>query len=104
MLATCKKVDFQEIWIEGHGESALCVITNATSVFLMYLRHEGDSGFRSNNVFGNESKEQEFRLSNGQVDLYPESWLIDKRNMESALMAYFDSGTMDTSIDWVKED
>ncbi|NBP71012.1 MAG: hypothetical protein EBU52_20025, partial [Cytophagia bacterium] len=66
---------YHEIWIEGHGKSALCILTNPDSAFLMYLRHEGDSGFRSNNKSGDESKTQEFKLSNGQVDLYPETWL-----------------------------
>lgn len=70
--------DYLEIWIEGHGKSALCIVTNPDSAFLMYLRHEGDSGFRSSNKFGDGNKTQEFKLSNGQLDLYPETWLTDK--------------------------
>jgi hypothetical protein len=78
-------------------------MTNTNSAFLMYLRHEGDSGFRSNNKFGDESKTQEFMLSNGQTDLYPETWLTEKWKIKSALLTYFDTGTMDTSIEWMEE-
>ncbi len=69
----------------------------------MYVRHGGDSGFRSNNKSGDESKTQEFKLSNGQIDFYPETWLTDKANIESAILIYFDTGTMDTSVDWIEE-
>jgi hypothetical protein len=89
--------------MKGQGKSALCIMTNTRSAFIMYLRYEGDSGFRSNNKFGDESKTQEFKLSNGQLDLYPETWLTEKGKIKSALLTYFDSGTMDTSVDWTQE-
>ena len=103
ILETSLIEDYQEIWIKGHEKSALCVMTNVNKIFLMYLRHEGDSGFRSNNKFGDESKSQEFKLSNGQLDLYPETWLTDKEKIKSALLTYFDSGTMDASVDWLQD-
>jgi WD40 repeat protein len=103
ILNTASTDNYHEIWLEGHGKNTLCILTNPDTAFLMYLRHVGDSGFRSNNKSGDESKTQEFKLSNGQIDLYPETWLTDKANIKSAMLTYFDTGTMDKSIDWIEE-
>jgi len=94
---------YNEVWIKGQGESSLCVMTNSSSAFLMYLRHEGDSGFRSTNKSGDENKVEPFKLSNGQADEYPETWLIEKEKVRSALLTYFDMGIMDKDIDWTEE-
>lgn len=84
----------------GSGESSLCVMTNPSNAFVMFLRYEGDSGFRSDNKAGNENAFEEFRLANGQSDHYPETWLIKKEQVASVVLTYFDHETMDTSINW----
>ena len=94
--------EYAEIWIEGHHESRICAMTNKHSAFLMYLRYGGDSGFRSNNKAAGERDVEEFRLSNGQSDHYPATWLIKKEMVRSALLTYFDTGTMDRGVDWIE--
>ena len=103
ILNTLQTDNDQEIWMEGHAKTALCILTNSDRAFLMYLRYEGDSGFRSSNKSGDGSKTQEFKLSNGQIDLYPETWLTGKENIKSSLLTYYESGTMDKSVDWIEE-
>lgn len=41
--------------------------------------------------------------NHGQIDLYRETWLTDKEKIGPALLTYFESGTMDTSVDWTQE-
>jgi hypothetical protein len=97
------KDDYSEVWIKGHEESSLCAMINPNNAFLMYLRYEGDTGFRSNNKSGHDNNTIEFRLSNGQSDHYPESWLTKKEKVKSALLTYFDGGGMDVNVDWIEE-
>ena len=103
VLETSLTGDYHEIWISGHEDGTLCIMTNPKSAFLMYLRNQGDHGFRSNNKRGDENKTQEFKLSNGQLDLYPETWLTDRERINSVLLTYFESGTMDKNVDWIEE-
>jgi hypothetical protein len=71
---------------------------------LLYLRnHDGDSGFRSNNKLGDENASEDFMLSNGQLDEYPETWIVSKDKIKTALLTYFDLGTMDENINWYEE-
>ncbi len=92
--------DFREIWMEGHGDSSLCVLTNKTRAFLMYLRYKGDCGFSSRNL--NETNEEcvDFKLSNGQTDSYPANRTVDKIQGLESLVVYFNTGERNINVDW----
>jgi hypothetical protein len=91
---------FAEIWISGHGTSALCVLKNNHQAFLLYLRENRDSGFCSRNKEGNETKLIEFKLSNGQYDEYPENWVVPYEKAKKALAQYFLKGKKPSNIIW----
>ncbi len=97
-------MDYNEIWIKGKGESSLCTMTNPSHAFFMYLRFDGDSGFRSNNSTADKNQTQDFRLSNGQIDQYPETWLTERARVREVILKYYDTGEMDTSLDWIQEE
>jgi len=95
---------YSEIWIEGHGEATLNCLLNESNAILMYLRENGDSGFSSRSgIIIKEEKFQSFLLSNGQIDEYPEKYLISKQSALEALITYFYYGEMDKSITWNEE-
>ncbi len=57
----------------------------------MHLRENGDSGFSSRNpeYDGPAGAEIEYRLNNGQHDLYPASWALPVETLHRAL-EYFE--------------
>jgi hypothetical protein len=69
---------FREVWINVEGGPALCALFNGVSGWLMYLRQSGDAGFSSRNpdYEGKADVILEYRLSNGQRDVYPASWAL----------------------------
>lgn len=103
MLEEIVNTRFNEVWIEGKAQSKLCVMTNESKAFFMYLRFDGDSGFRSNNRFADIDQLQAFKLSNGQTDEYPETWLADKDKVRDVILTYYDTGNMASAIEWVEE-
>lgn len=96
------KTGYNELWIEGKDGSTMCVMTNPTNAFFVYMAYKGDSGFRSNNPRGDENVTQEFILSNGQADYYPETYLTDKSFIREAVKQFYDSGKMPDCIQWVE--
>lgn len=77
-----------ELWLSVPEGPSTCMLRNGEHAFLMYLRFPGDSGF----VSTSESiiKEAiEYRLSNGQVDRYPQSWCIPIEQCFKALAEFF---------------
>src|SRR4051794_32258296 len=82
---------FKEIWVESPDGQSLCALINGDLGWLMYLREEGDSGFSSRNPDYDGPPEAliEYRLSNGQHDLYPASWALSIAEVRRAL-EYFE--------------
>jgi len=100
LINDSKHLDFMEIWIDGIGDSSLCLMTNRERSFLMYLRYSGDCGFSSRSSETNSDKYCDFKLSNGQIDSYPENWTVDKELGFESLKEYFRTGERDTRISW----
>jgi hypothetical protein len=59
-----------ELWVDEPEGPAIRMLRNGANAWLMYLRHEGDSGFPTcgdARRIGTVS----YQLSNGQIDEYP---------------------------------
>jgi hypothetical protein len=82
---------FDEVWVQSPDGQALCALINGDRGWLMYLREEGDSGFSSRNpdYDGPPDAQIEYRLNNGQHDLYPASWALPIAEVRRAL-EYFE--------------
>lgn len=78
---------FAEIWVESPNGQSLCGLINGDWGWLMYLREEGDPGFssRNPNYAGPADATIEYRLDNGQHDLYPASWALPVSEIHRAL-------------------
>ena len=97
--------EYHEIWLSGHQESQLCVMLNQNSAFAMYLKYGGDQGFRTHSSVYNLSKEvEEFRLANGQVDIYPKGWLLKKEQAKGIIETYVNTGLMDSRVKWIEKE
>jgi hypothetical protein len=83
---------FAEAWVETPDGQSMYALINGDRGWLMYLRENGDSGFssRNPNYGGPANAEIEYRLSNGQHDLYPASWALPVAEVRRAL-EYFES-------------
>jgi Immunity protein Imm1 len=77
-----------ELWLNEPKGPAVCMLRNGGDAWLMYLRHEGDSGFTS---LGDtrRSGAVSYRLSNGQTDDYPAAWCVPVENCYKALAYFF---------------
>jgi hypothetical protein len=64
------------------------MLRNGKHAFLMYLRVSGDSGFVS---VGSSEQDVpvQYRLSNGQVDEYPNAWCLPVEQCYKALAYFF---------------
>ena len=78
---------FEELWVESPDGPSLSAFINGDRGWLMYLREPGDSGFHSRNpdYDGPADAQIEYRLSNGQHDLYPASWALPIAEVRRAL-------------------
>ena len=96
---------FRELSVAlDHGGPSLHALLNGKRGWLMYLRHnDGDPGFSSRNPAfdasnlppdapasisrfdGTPTLVLEYRLSNGQVDEYPASWVLPEQEIMRAL-------------------
>ena len=72
----------------------------------MYTKCEGDSGLCTKSLeydFENK-KEIEFQLDNGQIDLYPERWIIDDNTIRKVLVEFCNTGSKDSFVEWIEDD
>lgn len=78
---------FSEVWVETPDGQSMCALINGDRGWLMYLRENGDSGFSSRNpeYDGPPGVQIEYRLGNGQHDLYPASWALPVAEVRRAL-------------------
>ncbi len=92
-----------ELWAYSPAGPSLCMLRNGDDAWLMYLRHEGDSGFSSRSASARAGSAN-FKLSNGQFDAYPLSWCVDVKQCYKA-MAYFyeNAGARPEWIEWYED-
>ncbi|MGO4158103.1 hypothetical protein [Cupriavidus sp. YAF13] len=91
-----------ELWVSVPDGPSICMLRNCEHAWLMYLRHEGDSGFTSigeASQLGNEK----YILSNGQKDEYPVAWCIEVEQCYKVI-AYFyvNDGARPEWIQWLE--
>ncbi len=89
-----------EAWAVATQGPSLTMLRSNENAFLMYLREPGDSGFTSRGSSA-ERPLVSFKLSNGQVDVYPMGWCIPLEQCYKA-MAYFfvNDGDRPAWVNW----
>ena len=65
----------------------MCMLRNGENAWLIYLRHEGDSGFNSVGQ-SDRAGTGNYLLNNGQEDECPLAWCIELERCYKAI-AYF---------------
>ena len=93
---------FREVWLESPDGQLLCALINGDVGWLMYLREAGDAGFSSRNpdYDGPADAMVEYRLSNGQHDLYPRAWAYPTDVIERGLEHFRQHNTPPPFIAW----
>jgi hypothetical protein len=89
-----------ELWLSCPGGPSIRMLRSGENAFLMYLRHEGDSGFVSR---GDQScsAAASYALSNGQTIKYPRSACIDVETCYQALAYFFvNEGVRPDWVSW----
>lgn len=91
-----------ELWVSAADGPSMCMLRNCEHAWLMYLRHEGDSGFTSIGKAGQPGNE-EYTLSNGQKDEYPVAWCIQVQQCYKAIADFYvNDGARPEWIDWLE--
>jgi hypothetical protein len=93
---------FREVWIDVQDGPALCALFNGGVGWLMYVREPGDAGFSSRNpdYQGKTDAMLEYRLSNGQHDVYPASWALAENRIVKALEFFVECRQQAPFIQW----
>jgi hypothetical protein len=93
---------FREVWIDIQDGPALCALFNGGIGWLMYLRESGDAGFSSRNpdYQGKADAKLEYRLSNGQHDVYPASWALPEKQVFEALEYFVECRQRAPFVQW----
>jgi len=80
-----------ELVCSASAGPSLFMLRNRDLAWLMYLRHEGDSGYHSQGDL-TQNASATFQLSNGQRDEYPISWCIEVEQCYKAVAYFFVNG------------
>jgi len=105
-LPKISNTHFCEVWLYSNsGWPAICALVNANSAWLMFLRHEGDSGFstRNPNYAGPQEAVIEYFLGNGQRDEYPAEWDITTTEALRGLEHFLENQEMAPWLNWHEE-
>ena len=95
---------FKEIWLQGNEGKNLCALVNNDLGWLMYLRHEGDSGLSTRNPNIKSEEQIEFSLNNGQLDFYPKNWTYPKHIIKEALLYFIHNNDLPPQVEWHEDE
>jgi hypothetical protein len=104
-LLKAKASKYAEIWVDHGNYPSLCALINGDRGWLMYLRYDGDAGFRSPNPTydGPDNAVLNYFLSNGQRDEYPASWALPTDEVFKALEWFAANKASPASIAWFND-
>jgi hypothetical protein len=104
-LARVPADGFAEFWIDQGGSPTICALMNGDRGWLIYLREEGDPGYRSENpdYAGLPGTTIEYVLSNGQGDRYPAAWSYPRDEVFAGLRSFAVHASPPTTICWVNQ-
>ena len=104
-LATLPADGCLEIWIDHNPYPSLCALVNGERGWLMCLRYDGDAGFSSRNprYAGSPDARIEYRLANGQVDVYPAAWAYPRADVFAALEYFARHRRVPEAIAWYND-
>jgi hypothetical protein len=93
---------FREVWIGAIDGQALCALFNGRIGWLLYTRESGDAGFSSRNLDyeGEADAMLEYRLGNGQHDLYPAQWALPESRAIKALEYFVECQRRAPFVEW----
>ena len=97
---------FCEAWLYAEsGWPAVCALVNGEAAWLLFLRHDGDSGFSTRNpdFAGPNGAVIEYFLSNGQRDEYPAEWNITTAEAVRALEHFLEKEEMAPWLHWQED-
>lgn len=100
-LAAPREANLQ-IWATAPQGGTLSAFFVDDQAWLMYLRHDGDSGFSSRNpaYAGEPDAVQFFTLENGQVDEFPSGWFYPEAIVAATLREFAMYGSRPEGIKW----
>lgn len=101
MKRSFEKDEFKQIAIDQPDGKSLFILINGQYGVMFYMRYKEDSGLSSrNNDFIEDETDVPFFLSNGQMDYYPQSWLIDINTINTAITYFEEYKELPMFITW----
>jgi hypothetical protein len=101
-LASLLHTDDLEISVSFNEAASMFALLNQRCGWLMFLRFPEDTGFSSRNPSPGMSAEgtETFILGNGQADLYPKSWTLDRATVFAAILSFGKTGEITLGLLW----
>ncbi len=101
-LQQLKFTSYNEIWATQSDCSSLCLLTNSSRAFVLYLRYPGDSGLIATTNDQVTNTMIEFKLSNGQLDEYPARWTVPVHDALKILTSFIQDNNLLSYVNWIK--
>jgi hypothetical protein len=105
-MAGERRSRFSAIWKQHDNGASLSALINGELGWWMLLRFEGDAGLSSRNpdYDGPDEAMIEYRLDNGQHDLYPASWALPTKTVLRAVEHFRQTGRPAPFVTWHDDD
>jgi hypothetical protein len=102
LLRSTNHMPFRELSLSHKGDKAsMTVLMNGLEGFLLYMASDDDAGFTSRNPIKNSpTNSKQFRLTNGQMDQYPDDWVVAQHAIEEACVFFCNSKAMLPTMMW----
>jgi len=95
---------YSEVWLSLSEGRDVSMLVNGNRAWLMYLVNTDEECWHTlGGAEASDRKEVEFRLANGQMDRYPESWVISTEAAVTALEYFLRSGERDPAVSWLRD-
>ena len=102
LLDYIDNLQYAEVWFDHNESPSICLLKSNDNTFLMYLENSDDEGVVTK---GSNNFEQsiDYKLTNGQIDQYPQSWCIEKELAYKGLAYFYENeGAKSPYLNWHK--
>jgi len=95
---------YSEVWLSFTQGRDVSMLVNGNRAWLMYLVNTDEECWHTlGDAKVADAEEVEFKLANGQLDRYPESWLISTEAAVAALEYFLKRGERDPALRWFRD-
>ena len=100
-LKLAESINDLELWLSHKDGASMTALLNASRGWLLYTIFDPDKCLRTQNSSIVSTETDSYNLSNGQKDVYPNSYAYPRKVIFAALGHFVRSEQLDPSLNWV---